>query len=145
MITREEMLDLTSFKKSLDNLEKLIIATNNVVLTQDLGITLQEGLKAGVIQNFEVTYELSWKFIKRWLEQNIGNSYVDGVSRRELFRLAAESLLISDVDKWMKYHKGRNETSHTYDALTAEDVYQLAMDFVHDAKQLFMNLEERND
>lgn len=145
MITREEMLDLTSFKKSLDNLEKLIIATNNVVLTQGLDATLQEGLKAGVIQNFEVTYELSWKFIKRWLEQNIGNSYVDGVSRRELFRLAAESLLISDVDKWMKYHKGRNETSHTYDALTAEDVYQLAMDFVHDAKQLLMNLEERND
>lgn len=145
MITREEMLDLTSFKKSLDNLEKLIIATNNVVLTQGLDVTLQEGLKAGVIQNFEVTYELSWKFIKRWLEQNIGNSYVDGVSRRELFRLAAESLLISDVDKWMKYHKGRNETSHTYDALTAEDVYQLAMDFVHDAKQLLMNLEERND
>lgn len=139
------MLDLTSFKKSLDNLEKLIIATNNVVLTQGLDATLQEGLKAGVIQNFEVTYELSWKFIKRWLEQNIGNSYVDGVSRRELFRLAAESLLISDVDKWMKYHKGRNETSHTYDALTAEDVYQLAMDFVHDAKQLLMNLEERND
>lgn len=139
------MLDLSSFKKSLDNLEKLIIATNNVVLTQGLDVTLQEGLKAGVIQNFEVTYELSWKFIKRWLEQNIGNSYVDGVSRRELFRLAAESLLISDVDKWMKYHKGRNETSHTYDALTAEDVYQLAMDFVHDAKQLLMNLEERND
>ncbi|AUR52353.1 HI0074 family nucleotidyltransferase substrate-binding subunit [Aquella oligotrophica] len=139
------MLDLTSLKKSLDNLEKLIIATNNVVLTQGLDATLQEGLKAGVIQNFEVTYELSWKFIKRWLEQNIGNSYVDGVSRRELFRLAAESLLVSDVDKWMKYHKGRNETSHTYDALTAEDVYQLAMDFVHDAKQLLMNLEERND
>lgn len=139
------MLDLTSFQKALANLEKLVIAVNNLELTQYLNETLQDGLKAGVVQNFEVTYEVSWKFIKRWLEQNIGNSYVDGVSRRELFRLASESLLITDVDKWMIYHKGRNETSHTYDALTAEDVYQLAMEFVHDAKQLLMNLEEKND
>lgn len=139
------MLDLTSFQKSLANLEKLVIAVNNLELTQHLNETLQDGLKAGVVQNFEVTYEVSWKFIKRWLEQNIGNSYVDGVSRRELFRLASESLLITDVNKWMTYHKGRNETSHTYDALTAEDVYQLAMEFVHDAKQLLMNLEEKND
>lgn len=139
------MLDLTSFQKALANLEKLVIAVNNLELTQHLNETLQDGLKAGVVQNFEVTYEVSWKFIKRWLEQNIGNSYVDGVSRRELFRLASESLLITDVDKWMIYHKGRNETSHTYDALTAEDVYQLAMEFVHDAKQLLMNLEEKND
>lgn len=139
------MLDLTSFQKALANLDKLVVAVNNLELTQHLNETLQDGLKAGVVQNFEVTYEVSWKFIKRWLEQNIGNSYVDGVSRRELFRLASESLLITDVDKWMIYHKGRNETSHTYDALTAEEVYQLAMEFVHDAKQLLMNLEEKND
>lgn len=139
------MLDLTSFQKALANLDKLVVAVNNLELTQHLNETLQDGLKAGVVQNFEVTYEVSWKFIKRWLEQNIGNSYVDGVSRRELFRLASESLLITDVDKWMIYHKGHNETSHTYDALTAEDVYQLAMEFVHDAKQLLMNLEEKND
>lgn len=139
------MLDLTSFQKSLANLEKLVVAVNNTELTQYLNETLRDGLKAGVVQNFEVTYEVSWKFIKRWLEQNIGNSYVDGVSRRELFRLASESLLITDVNKWMTYHKGRNETSHTYDALTAEDVYQLAIEFVHDAKQLLMNLEEKND
>ena len=108
------MLDLTSFQKSLANLEKLVVAVNNLELIQSLNETLQDGLKAGVVQNFEVTYEVSWKFIKRWLENNLGNSYVDGVSRRELFRLAAESLLIADVDKWMKYHKGRNETSHIY-------------------------------
>lgn len=139
------MLDFTSFKKSLNNLEKLIIAVSNTDLMADLDEVLQDGLKAGVVQNFEVTYELSWKFIKRWLEHNLGNSYVDGVSRRELFRLAAESLLISDVDKWMKYHKGHNETSHTYDAMTAEDVYLLAIGFIHDAKQLLMNLEDKND
>ena len=139
------MLDLTSFKKALANLDKLIIATNNQDLMNGLDETLQDGLKAGVVQNFEVTYEVSWKFIKRWLENNIGNSYVDGVTRRELFRLAAESLLITDVDKWMTYHKGRNETSHTYDVMTATEVYSLAQEFVHDAKQLLMNLEEQND
>ena len=47
----------------------------------------QEGIKAGVNQNFKVTYELCWKFTKRWRENNIGATYVDGVTRRELFRL----------------------------------------------------------
>ena len=61
------MLDLTSFKKALANLDKLIIATNNQDLMNGLDETLQDGLKAGVVQNFEVTYEVSWKFIKRWL------------------------------------------------------------------------------
>ena len=38
-----------------------------------------EVIRAGVIQSFEFTYELCWKFMKRWLEDNIGSAYVDGV------------------------------------------------------------------
>ena len=59
---------------------------------------LQEAVRAGVIQNFEIAYEQSWKMMKRWLEDSVGATYVDGVTRRELFRLAAEHRLITDVD-----------------------------------------------
>ena len=98
------MLDLTSFRKSIHALDKLIIEVNKSEAFDKLNLTLQEGLKSGVIQNFEVTYELCCKMIKRWLEQNFSSDYVAGVTRHELFRLARESLLISDVDKWMIYH-----------------------------------------
>ena len=102
------------------------------------------GLKAGAIQNFEFTYELCWKFMKRWLDENIGAAYVDGVPRVQLFRLAAESQLITDVDKWMEYHRARNKTSHTYDVEVAESVYLSARDFLQDAERLTKALEARN-
>ena len=53
--------------------------------------------------------------MKRWLEENVGSASVDGVPRRELFRLAAESRLIADLPRWMEFHQARNQTSHTYE------------------------------
>jgi nucleotidyltransferase substrate binding protein (TIGR01987 family) len=120
------MLDLSSFKKAVQHYNELLNTAYDSSQITHLPKIIQEAIKEAVIQNFEVTYELSWKMMKRWLERNFGNEYVDGVNRRELFRLASESLLISDVDKWMVYHKARNETSHTYDAITAEEVFVLA-------------------
>jgi len=137
-------LDLTSLSKGVASLENAIqVATSEK--TANLDENEQEVIKAGVIQNFEFTYELCWKFIKRWLEANIGATQVQGVSRRELFRLAAESRLIADVDDWMEYHDARNETSHTYDANKADEIFQVAQHFYHDGKSLLEALELRND
>ena len=76
--------------------------------------------RAGVIQTFEFTYELCWKFMKRWLAENISPMAVDGIPRKELFRLAAESRLIADFNAWNDHHRARTLTSHTYDQRTAE-------------------------
>ena len=99
----------------------------------------------GVIQHFEFTYELSWKFIRRWLETNIGRDSADGVSRRELFRMGAENRLIDDVDAWMRYHAARNNTSHTYNPSVAAEVYGISLDFARDAGRLLAALEARNE
>ena len=139
------MLDLTSFKKAIQHYNELLITAHNSDQIESLPKILQDAVKEAVIQNFEVTYELSWKMMKRWLETNFSSDYVDGVNRRELFRLASESQLITDVDKWMIYHKARNETSHTYDAITADEVFVLASEFIHDVKKLLMVLEKNND
>ena len=133
----------------LDNLAKSINALERVVKTasrvDDSDEDLQEAVRAGVIQNFEVAYEQSWKMMERWLEENVGTVYVNVRSRRELFRRAAESLIITDVDRWMEYHEARNRTSHTYDEDTAQSVFEEATEFVHDAKRLLRTLEGDSD
>lgn len=137
-------LDLSSLKKAIASLKNAL----NVAIPASLEAMpedQQEVIKAGVIQNFEFTYELCWKFMKRWLEVNIGTAYVEGVTRRELFRLSVKNKLIKDVDQWMEYHDARNETSHTYDQDTADDIFQVAQTFFSDAFELLQVLEEKND
>ncbi len=135
-------LYLDSLAKSIDALER---STKTASRLNAFDRDLQEVVRAGVIQNFEIAYEQSWKMMKRWLEDNVGATYVDGVTRRELFRLAAEHRLITDVDRWMEYHGARNQTSHTYNEETAQRVFEEANEFVHDAKQFLKVLEEHND
>ncbi len=102
-------------------------------------------VQSGVIKHFEFTYELSWLFIKRWLEANVSPNAGDGVTRRELFRLGAENLLIDDVDRWMRYHQARNRMSHTYRQATADEVCAVVPAFLGDSRLLLAALEARND
>ncbi len=60
--------------------------------------TEREVLQAGLIQSFEFTYEVAWKTVRRQLAEDHGHFAVDGLSRRELFRLAHQRRLIDDVD-----------------------------------------------
>ena len=138
-------LDLTSLKSSTSSLTRAANVYQKIRMdTEDENSDLMQTLRAGVIQNFEFTYEVSWKFMKRWLEKNIGATAVDGVTRRELFRLAAEHKLINDVEKWMQFHDARNRASHTYDENIAGDVFVFAVDFVNYAKDLLAVLEKKN-
>ena len=135
-------LQFDSLVKSINILDRSVKTANRI---DDSDEDLQETVRAGVIHSFEVAYELSWKMIKRWLKENIGSAYVDGIYQRELFRRAAENLLIADAERWMDYHKARNATSHTYNEDAAENVFAEAAEFVHDANYLLRMLESRND
>jgi nucleotidyltransferase substrate binding protein (TIGR01987 family) len=136
----------------LDSLQRAVAALNAVLAKSDdaefmrgLDDVARSAIKSGAIQHFEFTYELCWKFMRRWLGMNISPTVADGVTRRELFRLAAENRLIDDVEEWMRHHDARNETSHTYDPAIAERVYAAAHDFARDARRLQEALESRND
>ena len=137
-------LDLSSLKSAVESLEQAILVIQDKKQFNLLTKQQQKVIKAGVIQNFEFTYELCWKFIKRWLEANYSSS-VDGLVRNELFRIAAEHQLITDVTKWFDYHNARNKTSHIYDEDVAEEVFKISCNFLPDAKKLLKRLEEHND
>jgi len=137
-------LDLNSLKDAVKSLEEIVSVVEDKKQFSALTKKQQKGLKAGVIQNFEFTYELCWKFMKRWLEINY-NPSVDMVAKNELFRLAAEHLLITDVTKWFNYHKARNRTSHIYNEDIAEEVFKVSCEFLPEAEELLKVLEEHND
>lgn len=137
-------LDLGSLTHAIQALRDAIDVEHLAVTNPAFDARARIVLKAGVIQSFEFTYELCWKFMKRWLESNVGRAYAEGVARRELFRLAAENGLVTDIERWMDAHHARNRTSHTYDEDTADEVLTVAREFVHDAEQLSAALVARN-
>ncbi|MFA5553222.1 MAG: nucleotidyltransferase substrate binding protein [Phycisphaerae bacterium] len=139
-------LDLSSLRKAVESLDRTINITKDDTFFKNLSEEAKEAIKSGVIQNFEVAYETCWKFARRWLKENVPVEQAERPrSRKELFRLAAQYGLIKDPVVWFSYGDARNLTSHTYDENTAESVFETAMDFIKDAKDLLKKLEESNE
>lgn len=131
-----------------ENLEKSIIALETGIEVYNKKKNIDEYqeeieiIKSGIIQNFEVCYEISWKLMKKWLGENIGTVTVDGISRKELYRIATQNKLIDDPEKWFIFHEARNLTSHDYDGIKAEDVFKEALIFPIYARKLYERLEQ---
>ncbi len=138
-------LVLESLRDAVAALERVVAVSDDTDFMDSVSEPVRDAVRSGVIQNFEVAYELCWKFMRRWLATNVGRTQVEGVTRRHLFRLAAEQRLIDDVEQWMRYHDARNRTSHTYSLATAREVYAIACEFTSAAKDLLERLESRND
>jgi nucleotidyltransferase substrate binding protein (TIGR01987 family) len=131
-------IDFSSFKKALASLERAI--------KRSRANSSDEELRDAAIQRFEYTYELSWKMLKRTLEQEAANSAdIDQMSFKELIRAGAERGFLSNVEKWFTYRELRNLTSHVYDPVKAQEVYKEVLSFYEDAAQLLKRLEERKD
>ena len=135
-------LDLSSLESSVVALERAYGVSTDKVLWGQLSPAIQEAVKAGVIQCFEVAYEQSWKMTQRWLEINRSPSALAGATRRHLYRIAAESALIDDVELWMTFNKARNQTSHTYDRHVAQAVFDSAGAFLAHTSKLLARLKE---
>ena len=132
------MLDFSSLKNAIASLNKGIKRAS-----ENKG---DEELRDAVIQRFEYTYELSWKMLKRRIEQDHPNpQQVDEMSFHDLFREGGERGLVENVEKWFTYRKQRNITSHVYDRKKAESVYATALDFAVDAQNLLLRLENKCD
>ncbi|MEJ2700972.1 MAG: nucleotidyltransferase substrate binding protein [Sedimentisphaerales bacterium] len=139
-------LDLSSLRKAVDSLERTLRVAQDQTLAAGLDNDAKDAIRAGVIQNFEFTYELCWKFIRRWIKENADVEEAEHPrTRKELFRLAARFGLIRQPLSWFSYGDARNLTSHTYDEHKAESVYEAAVGFAEDARYLLDRLEEHND
>jgi nucleotidyltransferase substrate binding protein (TIGR01987 family) len=96
--------------------------------------------KAGLIQFFEVAFELSWKVMKDYL---ITEGY-DVKSPREAIKTAFDYGLISDGAKWLEALEKRNLAAHTYDESILDELEELITHTYYPMMEaLRISLEER--
>jgi nucleotidyltransferase substrate binding protein (TIGR01987 family) len=83
--------------------------------------SLSEAERGGLIQFFEVAFELSWKTMKDYLE---AQGFLVKTPR-EVIRQAFQIELIGNGQTWLQALEDRNLTTHTYDEETAMQIEQV--------------------
>ncbi|QQZ08981.1 nucleotidyltransferase substrate binding protein [Heyndrickxia vini] len=83
--------------------------------------------QAGIIQFFEITFELAWKVLKDYLESQ---GYIVK-SPRETLKQAFQIGLIEEGHNWIDALSKRNLTTHTYDE-------EFAKKFVREIVQVYV-------
>mgnify|MGYP001627525801 CR=1 FL=1 len=84
--------------------------------------------------------------IKREIERTTSSkSEIDGISYKDLFRLAAEKEIIDNPEAWFVYCENRNITSYTYDSCKASEIFRSAVEFFGDDQKLLIKLKELNN
>ncbi len=78
--------------------------------------------KAGLIQFFEMSFELAWNVLKDYLEEQ---GFVEIKSPRSALKKAFETGLIEDGHRWMQLLDDRNITSYAYDEATVNMIERL--------------------
>lgn len=100
------------------NFEKAYFAFRDAI-TRKTEIYQDSLLRAGLIQCFEYSIELSWKFLKVYLEEQ---GFGDLSSPKKVLRLAYQYQYISNGELWLQALDNRNLTVHTYDNELAESM-----------------------
>lgn len=95
--------------------------------------------RAGIIQFFEMTFELGWKVLKDYLE---AQGY-DVKTPRESIKQAFQIELIGEGHLWLEALSKRNLTSHTYDDQLAEKlVKEIKQEYIPILKSLYNKLKK---
>jgi len=89
----------------------------------------------GLIQCFEFTHELAWNVMKDYFYFQ-GNSSITG--SRDATREAFQKGLIENGEEWMEMIKSRNQSSHTYNQETAQEIVNKIQNSYYHLFELFL-------
>jgi nucleotidyltransferase substrate binding protein (TIGR01987 family) len=118
-----------NFKRALVQLER------GVSLSRQRPLSELE--RQGLVQAFEFTHELAWNTLKDFLEES-GQSGIYG--SRDATRAAFAAGLIENGDLWMRMITSRNQTTHTYNEETVQDICSA---IVNEYARTFAQLRQR--
>ena len=85
--------------------------------------TLSQLEKEGVIQRFEFSFELAWKTLKDYLEEQ--GVVVQPVTPRQVIKVAFTARMLDDAPIWLEIIQQRNLLSHTYNIKTIDAALQM--------------------
>ena len=131
-----EILDVSSLEKAIKSLDEAL---------KELKKDNRSFIKDSVVQRFEYTYELCYKFFKRYLKIAAPSTQnLDEMPFQSLIRTANEMrMFLSDGGKWKNYRNARNIILHTYDSKKSEIIIAIAPEFYDEAAYFLAKLKER--
>ncbi|QGG49255.1 HI0074 family nucleotidyltransferase substrate-binding subunit [Heliorestis convoluta] len=125
---REELtIHIEVLKRALATLEEV------------LPMPYTEIVRDATIQRFEYTFELAWKLFRKVAKIE----GIDVASPRQALRTMYELKIIEDIDVWFEFLEDRNRTSHTYNRITAEQVFESAQRMPSILQQSLQKIEQK--
>jgi len=122
------------WKQRFSNYKKAVSQLTEFIEKEELNKFEVQGL----IQCFEYTFELAWKTMKDYLEQE----GFEVKSPRGTIQTAFQIQLITDGHVWIDALEKRNLMAHTYDEEVAKEAEQLIKQMYFPViKELFNKLE----
>lgn len=83
-------------------------------------------VRDGVIQRFEFTFELAWKSLREYMEDQ--GASLENVFPKSVLKTAYAAGIIADDQVWLDMLASRNVTSHVYDDTQAAQVVSAIRD-----------------
>ena len=122
-----------NYKKALEELAGEVEAATEGALSR---------LEAkGLIKSFEIVYELAWKTMKDFYQDQNGETMQGS---KDAINHAITMGLIKNGKIWMQMIDSRNKTAHVYHAATAEEIAdQVIAVYLAEFEQLESTLKQR--
>ena len=121
---------LTDFESALLRLEEALMREYFEELERD-----------GVIQRFEFTFELAWKTLSDYLQEQ---GFVEAISPKRAIQEAFQQKLFTNGDVWLAMLGDRNTMSHLYSQSDSEKIFENIKDrYVVALRELVTLLQEK--
>ena len=129
------------WKQRFQNYDKAFTLLKSTFETRTLS-DLSDLEQEGVIQRFKHSYELAWKTMKDYLEEN--GVVIDPLTPRNVIKEAFAAKIMPDGQVWINMSLHRNLLSQTYDTTKCKEVLEaLVAHYLHAFEQLHTWFLER--
>ena len=151
-------LELDHLRESCETLAELLEVSNDWDRMEwdrmeQLGEVVEKGIRAGIVQYFELTFELTRALVEQTIQEQLQLDEINlkyeiikskKINFAYLMREAANAGLIHDPAAYINYRNIRNRTTHTYDCELTEEAVAAMPEFLESVRFLIEELTRRN-